>query len=144
MRAALPPKLGYTVLHVDDPLASLTFYERAFGFARRFATPANDYAELMTGETTLAFASNAGTTSSLLGSLDTDDLADAHSERQQPPAAITPCITLVTADVGGAVESARAQGARVVRAVTRNAWGQLVACVRAPDGALVELCTPHL
>jgi lactoylglutathione lyase len=32
------------------------FYENAFGFTRKFITPENDYGELITGETTLAFA----------------------------------------------------------------------------------------
>ena len=51
-------KFGYTILYVENVEESISFYENAFGFSRKFITPENDYAELVTGETTLSFASN--------------------------------------------------------------------------------------
>jgi len=33
-----PPSLGYVILYVNDVAASLAFYEKAFGLARRFST----------------------------------------------------------------------------------------------------------
>jgi len=50
-------KLGYTILYVSDVTKSVEFYESAFGFSRKFITPENDYAELLTGETTISFVS---------------------------------------------------------------------------------------
>ena len=49
-------KLGYTSIYVADVLATIDFYERAFGLKRRFVHESNLYAELNTGETVLAFA----------------------------------------------------------------------------------------
>lgn len=46
-------KLGYAILYVSDVTKSVKFYESAFGFSRKFITTENDYAELITGETTI-------------------------------------------------------------------------------------------
>ena len=56
-----PPSLGYVILYVNDVAASLAFYEKAFGLARRFFHDDNGkaYGELETGATRLAFASVA-------------------------------------------------------------------------------------
>lgn len=53
-------------------------------------------------------------------------------------------IALVTAEVPTAHRSALDQGATELSAPLRKAWGQLVSYGRAPDGILVELCTPEL
>ena len=50
-------KFAYTILYVKDVEKSIVFYEKSFGFARKFVTPENDYGELLAGETTLSFAS---------------------------------------------------------------------------------------
>jgi len=49
-------KYAYTILYVKDVAKSILFYEKAFAFKRKFITPANEYGELITGETTLSFA----------------------------------------------------------------------------------------
>ena len=56
-----PPSLGYVILYVNDVAASLAFYEKAFGLAKRFFHDDNGkaYGELETGATRLAFASVA-------------------------------------------------------------------------------------
>ncbi|MGH8819648.1 MAG: VOC family protein, partial [Achromobacter pestifer] len=51
-------KFGYTIVYVPDVAASLTFFERAFGFSRRFLHESQTYGELDTGETTLSFAAH--------------------------------------------------------------------------------------
>jgi lactoylglutathione lyase len=50
-------QFGYTILYVEDVEKSIVFYEKAFGFERKFITTENDYGELNTGQTTIAFAS---------------------------------------------------------------------------------------
>ena len=50
-------RLGWVILYVPDPGEAIALYERAFGMSRRFVAEGNDYAELDTGSTTLAFAS---------------------------------------------------------------------------------------
>jgi lactoylglutathione lyase len=42
-------KFGYTILYVLEVAKSVEFYERSFGFTRKFVTPENDYGELETG-----------------------------------------------------------------------------------------------
>jgi catechol 2,3-dioxygenase-like lactoylglutathione lyase family enzyme len=51
-------------------------------------------------------------------------------------------IGLVTDDVAAACRRAEENGARVLAAPKLKPWGQTVAYVRAPDGCLVEICTP--
>jgi uncharacterized glyoxalase superfamily protein PhnB len=51
-------------------------------------------------------------------------------------------IALVTEDVHQAHKSALDQGATELSAPAVKPWGQTVSYVRAPDGTLIELCTP--
>jgi lactoylglutathione lyase len=44
-------KLGYSSVYVADVLATVAFYEKAFGLARRFVHESNLYAEMETGST---------------------------------------------------------------------------------------------
>ena len=66
---------GYTIVYVPDVKAAVTFYERAFGFKMRFNADDWDYAELETGDTTLAFA--AEKMADLLGTSVTPNRPDA-------------------------------------------------------------------
>jgi uncharacterized glyoxalase superfamily protein PhnB len=50
-------KYAYTILYVENVTKTIEFYEKAFGFHRKFITPENDYGELISGETTISFAS---------------------------------------------------------------------------------------
>jgi len=52
-------KLGYAILYVDSVAETIAFYERAFGLIRGMVTDTNEYGELQTGDTKLAFAANA-------------------------------------------------------------------------------------
>ena len=126
--------LGYTIFYVDDVGATVAFFETAFGLERRFVTPENDYGELNTGATTLAFVS--------IG-LAKDNLGDAGgfvlpNEVQPAPASIT----LVTSDVAEAVAAAIAAGARNYVDVSEKPWGQTVAYVLGPSNLLIEIATP--
>lgn len=51
-------KFAYTIIYVPDVAASLEFFEKAFGFSRRFLHESGTYGELETGETTLSFAAH--------------------------------------------------------------------------------------
>lgn len=48
---------AYTIIYVENVVETIEFYKRAFGFEKKFVTPENDYGELISGETTIAFAS---------------------------------------------------------------------------------------
>jgi len=125
-------KFAYTIVYVSDVAASLDFFERAFGLARRFMVETGEYGELETGGTSLSFAVHA-TARGNLG----HGYVDAQSSVQ--PLGIE--IGLVTEDVAAACERAVKAGAKLLKAPATKPWGQTVAYVRCPDGTLVELCT---
>jgi uncharacterized glyoxalase superfamily protein PhnB len=127
--------LGYTIFYVDDVRSTLGFYQSAFGLRERFVTPEGDYGELDTGATTLSFASSnlAGANLSAAGGFTPLDPA-------APPPGVS--ITLITDDVAGHLEAALEAGARPYVDPVDKPWGQTVAYVRDPNGALVEIATP--
>ena len=126
-------KFGYTIVYVADVAASLDFFERAFGLARRFLHESGGYGELETGATTLSFAQHA----TARENLGRDYVA---AERSALPLGIE--VGLLTDDVAAACERAVEAGATLLKAPAVKPWGQTVAYVRCPDGTLVELCTP--
>lgn len=126
-------QFGYTIVYVTDVAAALDFYGRAFGFPIRFAHDSGQYGELDTGATTLAFAAHDLAGSNLPGGYQRIDPA-------APPFGIE--IGFVTPDVPAAVSRAVAAGASVAAEAKTKPWGQVVAYVRAPEGTLIELCTP--
>lgn len=126
-------KLGYIILYVADVSASLQFHERAFGLKRRFLHESGTYGELDTGSTTLAFAHH---------DLGESNFPGGHVRADTSPQPLGMELALVTDDVDAAHARALAEGAREVSPPVEKPWGQRVSYVRAPDGALVELCTP--
>ncbi|WP_088278725.1 VOC family protein [Ideonella sp. A 288] len=125
-------RFAYTIVYVRDVEASLAFFERAFGLARRFVAPGGDYGELDTGGTALAFAQHevAG-----------DSLGQPYLAAEASALPLGMEVGFVTDDVAAACQRAVAAGAALLKAPTVKPWGQTVAYVRAPDGTLVELCT---
>lgn len=125
-------KLGYVLLYVEDVTATLSFYERAFGLARRFLHESGEYGEVETGATRLGFASHA--------------VASSHgfSYRRTDPAENAPGFELafLADDVAAAQTKALSAGAVLVTPPKTKPWGQTVAYVRDLNGFLVELCTP--
>lgn len=94
--------LGYTILYVPDVERTVAFYEEAFDLQRAFVHEGGDYAEMETGETTLAFAAH-----DLAGS--NFDSAYRALRPDDPPAGFE--IALVTGDVPGAFQRAVEAGA---------------------------------
>jgi lactoylglutathione lyase len=125
-------KFGYTIVYVADVSRSIDFYERAFGFSKRFLADSLDYGELETGGTTLSFAA--------------ESMAEKNGFSIHPNRATTLAagieLAFVTDDVESAFARAVKAGATPVKAAEQKPWGQVVAYVRDLDGVLVELCTP--
>lgn len=126
-------KLGYVILYVPEIKPAVSFYETAFGLKRRFVHESGDYAEMETGQTVLAFASDA--------------LGSSHFEasyRRADPGAAPPAfeITLVTGDVARAFGRATDAGAFPLAEPSEKPWGQIVSYVRDLNGVIVEICTP--
>ncbi|NCR24511.1 MAG: VOC family protein [Microcystis aeruginosa L111-01] len=126
-------KLGYTIVYVPSVIDSLRFFNQAFGLEQRFLHESGDYGELNTGETTLAFAAHG------LGEMNFPEGYVRASESKQP---LGIEIGLITSDVHSAHKSAIRNGATELSAPSQKAWGQVVSYLRAPDGTIVELCTP--
>lgn len=126
--------LGYTIFYVNDVEATVQFFTTAFGLEQRFVTPENDYGEVETGATTLAFVSIelARTNLDAAGGFVLPD------DARPAPASIT----LLTSDVAAAVEAAIAAGARSYVDPTVKPWGQTVAYVLGPSNVLIEIATP--
>lgn len=126
-------KFAYTILYVKDVAKSIEFYEKAFGFTRKFVTPDNDYGELSVGETTLSFASVTLANSNLKGGFDESSLANK-------PFGIE--IGFTTDNVEETVKLALNAGGKILENPKMKSWGQVVAYVRDIDGFLIEICTP--
>lgn len=126
-------KLGYTILYVPDVAASLAFHEQAFGLKRRFLHESGTYGELDTGATKLAFAAHE---------LGDGNFPGGHVRADVSLQPLGMEVGLVTDDVPAAHRQALACGARELSPPATRPWGQVVSYVRAPDGCLIELCTP--
>lgn len=126
-------KFGYTIVYVPEVSASLAFFEKAFGFTRRFLHESGTYGELNTGETTLAFAAHA------LGAM---NFPGGHVEASSSQKPLGIELAFVTPSVREAHSKAVSAGATELKAPESKPWGQVVSYVRCPDGTLVELCSP--
>jgi catechol 2,3-dioxygenase-like lactoylglutathione lyase family enzyme len=126
-------KFAYTILYVQDVTKTIEFYEKSFGFTRKLVTPDNSYGELLTGGTTLSFATTTLAKTSLKDGF-------IESSLMQKPFGIE--IGFTTDNVEAALKSAVDAGAVLVAEPKTKPWGQVVAYVRDPDGFLVEICTP--
>lgn len=125
--------LSYVVIYVPDVPAALSFYESAFGLRRRFLHESEQFGELDTGTTALAFTSHALASEAV--PLDYRPLRPADEAAGFE-------LTLTTDDVPAAFDRAVAAGAAEVAAPHDVPWGQTVAYVRDHVGAAVGLATP--
>lgn len=125
-------KLGYVILYVDNVGATVEFYERAFDLKRRMLDDEQNYGELETGGTRLAFAARAFVSQML-----PVDLAQLGSGEAAAPVELG----FVATDVAAAFKRAVAAGAAQVKPPETKPWGQTVGYVRDLNGFLVEICS---
>jgi len=126
-------KYAYTILYVEDVLKTITFYEKAFGFNRKFITPENDYGELISGETTIAFASIA------LGNSNFKNGFEKISNTKKPFGVE---LAFVTEHIESDFQKAINAGATEFEPLTEKPWGQKVGYLLDTNGFLIEICTP--
>ncbi len=124
-------KLRYVIIYVPDVVQTVEFYERAFGLTRSFVHDSGQYAELATGTTALAFASETDTTT-----------CHAFEPNRLQNKAAGAEVALVTDRVEEAFATAVAAGAHPEVEPTAKPWGQTISYVRDLNGFLVELCSP--
>jgi len=126
-------KFAYTILYVEDVVKTINFYEQAFGLTKKFITPDNSYGEVISGETTLSFASKALALSNLKEGFTESNINDKPFGLE---------IGFTTDDVQGAIKQAIESGAKLYAEPKEKPWGQVVSYVRDLDGFLIEICTP--
>jgi uncharacterized glyoxalase superfamily protein PhnB len=126
-------KFSYTIIYVQDVTKSISFYEAAFGFKRKFIAPDNTYGELNTGNTTLSFANVDLAKSNLKNGM-------IESSNRNKPFAIE--IGITTDNVEQLYDHAIKSGAVAEMPAKHKPQGQTVAYVRDLDGFLIEICTP--
>lgn len=123
-------KLGYVLLYVEDVVASVEFYERAFNLKRGFVHESQTYAEMVTGGTKLGFVAN---------SLAAQSVAFQPITPKSPAPGIE--VGFVAEDVDLAFDHAVKVGAVPVLKPVQKPWGQWVSYVRDGNGFLVEICS---
>ena len=124
---------AYTILYVEDVPQTMKFYQEAFGFKQKLLTPEQDYGEVHSGTTTLAFANIE------LGNANFPE-GFQQSDRDQKPFGVE--LAFTTEDVEGVIAHALKHGAtQLVEAVVKP-WGQTVGYVRDLNGFIIEICTP--
>lgn len=129
-------KFSYSIIYVSDVAQTLEFYEKAFGFTKRFMTPECDYGELATGETTIAFASiELGNSNFKQGFMPLNN----HSNHKKP---LGIEFAFTSENLETDFQTALDAGAIEYQAITEKPWGQKVGYVLDNNGFLIELCTP--
>ena len=125
-------KYAYTIFYVDNVEETIQFYEKAFGFNRKFVTPENDYGELISGETTISFASIK---------LGNSNFKEGF-EKIIPTKTIGMEMAFVTEDIEKDYQKAIDAGAIEFEPIKQKPWGQKVGYVKDINGILIEICTP--
>lgn len=122
-------KLKYIILYVESVTKTIHFYNEAFGFATKFIHDAEDYGEIDTGDTVLAFSSLK--------------LMTELGKNPAQPIANNPVfeIAFETPDVKSSLDHAVSCGANLVQAPIKQPWGQTTAYVSDINGFLIEICT---
>jgi lactoylglutathione lyase len=124
-------KLGYVIIYVPNVAETVQFYEKAFGLTKRFVDETGNYAEMETGQTALAFASEelvSKTCHQFVPNRKTNSPAGAE-------------VGFVVEDVASSFKAAVKSGAVPVVEPMKKPWGQTVSYVRDNNGFLVELCS---
>ncbi|MFP4844683.1 VOC family protein [Winogradskyella sp. PE311] len=126
-------KYAYTILYVEDVEKTITFYANAFGFQKKFLTPEADYGELISGETTIAFASYVLGNSNFKQGFKKITLTEK-------PNGIEMAFT--SENIEADFEKAINAGAMEYESIIEKPWGQKVGYLRDINGFLIEICTP--
>ncbi|GAB5552534.1 MAG: VOC family protein [Saprospiraceae bacterium] len=126
-------KYAYTILYVENVRETIAFYEAAFGFSRKFITPENDYGELLSGETTIAFAAIE------LGNVNFKKGFEKINKLGKPFGVE---LAFTSENIETDFQNAINAGALEFEPITEKPWGQKVGYVRDNNGFLIEICTP--
>lgn len=126
-------KYAYTIFYVESVVETIEFYQKAFGFKRKFISPDADYGELISGETTISFASI--------------ELGNSNFKKgfKKIPNANKPFgveLAFTSENIEVDFKQAINSGAIEFEPLKQKPWGQIVGYVRDNNGFLIEICTP--
>ncbi|GAQ77880.1 glyoxalase family protein [Klebsormidium nitens] len=140
--STLEPSFDCVIVYVKDVDKSVEFYERAFGLTERREEGRRKtmWAEMETGETTLAFTA----ITNALGYEQRDvrlagGIEPPHDQSDTPPNVV---ISLMYSDVHAAYRHAVANGALGMAPPENKPWGMTAGYVKDIDGILVQLASP--
>lgn len=125
-------KFGYTIVYVRDVTKTVAFYEAALGLKRKFIHESGQYAEMNTGDTTLAFSEYEIAKQ--------NEIDVQKPDKSKSPPAFE--IVLLSHDVEGAYKKAVANGAQALKPPAEKPWGQTVSYVKDINGYLIEIASP--
>jgi uncharacterized glyoxalase superfamily protein PhnB len=125
-------KFKYVILYVEDVEQSMNFYKNTFDSEIKFITPEKDYGELLTGETSLSFASVSLANSNIKKGFITAKTEDQPFGME---------LGFTTNDVESLVEKAIQNGAVLYEDIAIKPWEQKTAYIKDPNNYLVEICT---
>ena len=126
-------KYAYTIIYVENVTETIEFYKRVFGFEQKFITPENDYGELISGETTIAFASIE------LGNSNFKQRFEKINKSKDP---VGVEMAFTTKNIETDFKKAIEEGAIEFESLVEKPWGQKVGYVLDNNGFLIEICTP--
>tara|TARA_B110001450_G_C17404508_1_gene393133 strand:+ start:238 stop:630 length:393 start_codon:yes stop_codon:yes gene_type:complete len=126
-------KYAYTIIYVKNVTETIEFYKRVFGFEQKFVTPENDYGELISGETTIAFASIE------LGNSNFKQGFEKINKSKDP---VGVEMAFTTKNIETDFKKAIEEGAIEFESLVEKPWGQKVGYVLDNNGFLIEICTP--
>ncbi len=126
-------QFAYTILYVKDVRKTMDFYTKAFGLEEKMITPEHDYGEIISGTTTLSFASTELGKSNFKKGFVESDLSNKPFGFE---------LAFTTSNVEETMQSAIANGAILLEEAVTKPWGQQVGYVRDINGFILEICSP--
>ncbi len=122
-------KLSYVILYVNSVQDSTEFYSSALSLEHKFTHESGDYAEMVTGETVLAFCNHK---------LANDILKQDYVKASLSEIPLGSQITFAPGNVENAYHKAIDAGAKSVAAPEIKPWNFEVAIVQDCDGHIIE------
>lgn len=122
-------KLTYAILYVNNVTDSVAFYQKAFGIKNRFIHESGDYAEMDTGEVTLAFCAH---------NLAKDIVRQSYVKTSQGQL-IGSQISFEPHNLKEAYKTALENGAKSITPPEVKPWGWESAILMDLDGHIVEI-----
>ncbi|KAL3692469.1 hypothetical protein R1sor_006120 [Riccia sorocarpa] len=123
-------KFAYTVVYVKDVEQTAQFYQKAFGMKVRRLEQNRKWAELESGQTTIAFTPLEQRETSITGGVHVPDASEPRSNVE---------ISFSFDDVDAAFKHAVDAGAVPVATPEDKSWGQRVGYVRDMNGVTIRV-----